>query len=143
MMNKQLIIQEGRPTVRDWNLEPILEECFQPFVTDLLDKALAIVFDESDDEMGPYLTMPAIWGPETDGERGPGVTDPLTIYVILRQLSDSTSDFVLKASLRDILSYDIESCAGDGSFAEGLASIAAEFRALADEISAAIEKAPK
>ena len=104
---------------------------------------IALDSDES------YLSCPVIWagkpGDEhsSDGQGGPAVADPLTLYLCTSLGGSELKDPTYTFNLREILQSDIRECARDGSFSHGLSLLGAALRDLADEIDAAVSMRAK
>ena len=99
-------VETSKPVnIRDWDLDfGPLNDVIVNGVQDYLEYLLK--------EYPPAFRVPVIWS-DSDGGRGPAVTDPLTIYIELPFHGDSDT-VEYKFSIADVVSDLIETL--DGSF---------------------------
>ena len=111
-----------------WEDDPLVD-----LVTEKLSKEAANRLE------GPatYLSFPAIWDDVLAGGAPP--TDPLTIRLTANLGFYEDDQPRWDANLSEMLREDIEDCENDGSFADGLARIAAAMRELAARLDRAVE----
>lgn len=87
------------------------------------------------------LSFPIVWTPDEDGEGNPSVRDPLTIYVCIGLgPGEFEGDTIFALSLREALAFEVQTCADDGSWCEGLGQLVPALRQWADEIETAVSK---
>lgn len=68
-------------------------------ITDRLEKNLA--------ECPPRLSLPMRWGPNEDGDGGPPVSDPLTIYLRLPLDKGRDAECIWSITLTELLDYEL------------------------------------
>ena len=128
-----------KPDLSKWSL-PLSDEItstLEKAISNTVESVLELAFDEGD----TYITFPIEWVSDSrnsDGHGGPAVTDPLTVYLVVDIGSDDNEKPIYEFNLRDVLAGSISDCASDGSFSNGLSKLSASFKALAEEIDAAI-----
>jgi len=105
-----------------------LAACIEPVLRRAAIETVNLYIKETD------VSWPQVWGTERDGHGGPGVSDPLTVYLY----NPEESVLIKKLSLTDDLLGTISDCEKDGSFSEGLSLISAHLKTLAAQIDAAI-----
>ena len=127
----------GKPDLSDWNLPDVFDEekTFKEMFQDGLEQTLECIFEDQDDKA--YIFFPIEWG-ETDGCGGPGVSDPLTIYLRLDSINTHYA-----FNLREALAGSLEFCAEDGSFSDQLPKLSHALRELANDIDAVCDKPRK
>jgi hypothetical protein len=126
-----------KPDLSDWVLPDVFDEekTFREMLQDALEQALEVVFEEEEEK--PYIYFPAEWG-NHDGNGGPAIVDPLTIYLVLDSINAAYA-----FNLKESLAGSLEMCAEDGSFSDTLPKISHALRELANEIDAACAKHSK
>jgi hypothetical protein len=123
-----------KPDITEWKLDAIEEvnEAISSMLSKALSEALHLAFENDE----TYIYFPVEWG-DRDGIGGPGVSDPLTVYLCVGLESDENKP-TYEFNLRDALMDSIKGCAEHGSFSSGLGRLSESFRALADEIDTAL-----
>jgi hypothetical protein len=122
----------GEINFLEWNLPSLdnLTSLIDTGVRDVVKEVFGCVID---DDL-TYVSFPITWQPAHDGHSGLAVTDPLTMYIHFYEDGP-----VFETSLYECLEGEIDSCAEDGSFSDGLKLMSAELRKLADKIDAAVQ----
>lgn len=92
-----------KPNLDEWNLKSIKD--FMSLVNDVALEAagetLNYIVSEKYDS---YLHLPYMWAPDSDGDGGPAVKDPLTIHVCLGyDYLDANFEFNLTAQVHDFI----------------------------------------
>jgi hypothetical protein len=94
-------------------------------------------------EEAPYLTFPFCWAPEEDGDGGPAVSDPTTIYIHLPALSEPngvTYSVPLSEVIKDFLdSYRHDDGTIDPEQSSPCSALAKRLHELADDIESQLK----
>ena len=123
-------------SIDGWELDAFRR--FDEVIASAVAEALVLAFNDED----TTVAWPAAYGHDSDGEGGPGVTDPLTLY--LRVALHGTDDLeppVFAFNLREAIQRDIDDCREDGSYRRGLSDIRNALGLLVHDLDAAINAA--
>jgi hypothetical protein len=59
-------------------------------------------------EESPHVSLPWVWGPDGNGYHGPGVSDPVTLYIELPIAASDDDEIVFGISLEEVVDDYIE-----------------------------------
>ncbi len=131
-------LRYGRMDLTDWELEALNK--LRSGIDEIIKEAATVAFTNG--EPGVFASFGGVWT-DADGFGDGSTPDlpnkhfvaPLDIHI---EVDGEDENPVFEFNLRNILADDIETCAQDGSFAEGLKRISEDLKALSAEIDAAL-----